>query len=124
MSAIFGLFTEFLHAHMTIYWNLTQNITKGQTKCQKKGSKRVKRGKNIRYFEKLISYRNYGTYECNIWHVYKMFAGAYGNLSEFDPKYNQGSKLGQKWSKKVQKPKKGSKRVQNRSKMVKILKSS
>ena len=44
MSASFGMFTEFLHAHMKIYRNLTQNITKGQ-----KGSNR---GKNTRYLEK------------------------------------------------------------------------
>ena len=47
-SAIFGMFTQFLHADMTIYRNLTQNITKGQ-KMVKKGQKR---GKNARYLEK------------------------------------------------------------------------
>ena len=40
MSAIFGLFTQFtINAHMTIYRNLTPNITKGQ--------KRVKKGPKI-----------------------------------------------------------------------------
>ena len=48
MSASFGMFTEFLHAHMKIYRNLTQNITKGQKRV-KKGQKR---GKNTRYLEK------------------------------------------------------------------------
>ena len=48
MSASFGMFTEFLHAHMKIYRNMTQNITKGQ-KRDKKGQKR---GKNARYLEK------------------------------------------------------------------------
>ena len=48
MSAIFGMFTQFLHAHMTIYRNWTQNIIKGQ-KWVKKGQKR---GKNNRYLEK------------------------------------------------------------------------
>ena len=39
MSAIFGLFTQFtINAHMTIYRNLTPNITKGQKKGNK-GSK-------------------------------------------------------------------------------------
>ena len=38
-ECIFGIFTQFLQAHMTIDRNLTQNITKGQ-----KGSKRVKKG--------------------------------------------------------------------------------
>ena len=40
MSAIFGMFTQFLHAHMKIYKNLTPNIIKGQ-KWAKKGQKRV-----------------------------------------------------------------------------------
>ena len=48
MSAIFGMFTQFLHAHMTIYRNLTQNITKGQKRV-KNGQKR---GENTRYLEK------------------------------------------------------------------------
>ena len=48
MSTIFGKFTHFLHAHMIIYRNLTQNITKGQKRV-KKGQKR---GKNTRYLEK------------------------------------------------------------------------
>ena len=39
MNAIFDIFTQFINAHMTIYRNLTPNITKGQ-----KGSKRVKKG--------------------------------------------------------------------------------
>ena len=47
MSAIFDIFTQFLHALMTVYRNLTQKTTNGQ-----KGSKRVKMGKNTRYLEK------------------------------------------------------------------------
>ena len=39
MSAIFGMFTQFINVHMTIYRNFTPNITKDQ-----KGSKRVKKG--------------------------------------------------------------------------------
>ena len=38
MSTIFGMFTQFIYAHMTIYRNLTPNITKGQKRV-KKGSK-------------------------------------------------------------------------------------
>ena len=68
MSASFGMFTEFLHAHMKIYRNLTQNITKGQ-----KGSKRVKKGVKIPGIQKnMILHHNYGTYECNFWHVYRI----------------------------------------------------
>ena len=48
MSTIFGKFTQFLHAHMKIHRNLTQNITKGQERV-KKGQKRHK---NTRYLEK------------------------------------------------------------------------
>ena len=47
MSTIFGKFTQFLHAHMKIYRNWTQNISKGQDRV-KKGQKR---GKNTRYLE-------------------------------------------------------------------------
>ena len=43
MSAIFGMFTQFINAHMTIYRNLTPIITKGQKKGQK-GSKGSKKG--------------------------------------------------------------------------------
>ena len=38
MRVIFGMYTQFIYAHMTIYRNLTQNITKGQKRV-KKGSK-------------------------------------------------------------------------------------
>ena len=48
MSAIFGMFTQFLHVHMIIYRKLTQNITKDQKRV-KKGQKRHK---NTRYLEK------------------------------------------------------------------------
>ena len=30
MSTIFGMFTQFIYEHMTIYRNLTKNITKGK----------------------------------------------------------------------------------------------
>ena len=42
MSAIFGMFTQFIYAHMSIYRNLNPNITKGQ-KGVKKGPKQVKK---------------------------------------------------------------------------------
>ena len=51
MSAIFGMFTQLLHAHMTIYRNLTPNITKGQKRV-KKGQKGSKIGKKIVTFKK------------------------------------------------------------------------
>ena len=51
----------------------------------------------------MISQHNYGTYECNFWHVYTIFIYAYDNLWEFNPKYKQrpmkdqnGSKIGKK----------------------------
>ena len=34
MSTIFGMFTQYIYEHMTIYRNLTPNITKGQKKGQ------------------------------------------------------------------------------------------
>ena len=55
----------------------------------------------------MISHPNYGTYECNFWHVYTIFTCAYENLQKFDSKYNQRPKMGQKGSKK------GSKQVKN-----------
>ena len=121
MSAIFGMFRKCLHTHMVIYWNLTQNITKGQ-RWVKKGQKGVEISGILK---NMISYPNYGTYECNFWHVSKMFAYAYGNLQEFDPKYNQGSKMGQKVSKKgaktQKKDKKGPKQVQNGKSFKKLI---
>ena len=48
MSTIFCKFTQFLHVHMKIYRDWTQNISKGQDRV-KKGQKR---GKNTRYLEK------------------------------------------------------------------------
>ena len=51
MSAIFGLFTQFtINAHMTIYRNLTPNITKGQ----KKGKMVPKQVQNDKKFKKLV----------------------------------------------------------------------
>ena len=49
MSAIFGMFTQFINVHMTIYRNLTPNISKGQKRVKKgskKGPKQVRNGKN------------------------------------------------------------------------------
>ena len=74
------------------------------------GSKRIKKGqKGVKIsgiWKNMISYPNYGTYECNFWHVYTIFKYAYDNIQDFDPKYNQrpkngqkGSKIGPKWSK-------------------------
>ena len=61
MSAIFGMFTQFIYAHMTIYRNLTPNITKGQKRVKKGSKKRQKRVKkdpkqvrNGKNFKKLI----------------------------------------------------------------------
>ena len=48
MNASFSMFTEFLHAHMKIYRNLTQNISKGQERVKKA----QKRRKKSRYLEK------------------------------------------------------------------------
>ena len=38
MSAIFGMFTQFIYEHMTVYGNLTPSITKVHKRV-KKGSK-------------------------------------------------------------------------------------
>ena len=35
MSTFFGLFAQFIYEHMTIYRNLTPNITKGQGRIKK-----------------------------------------------------------------------------------------
>ena len=47
MSVIFGMYTQIIYAHMTIYRNLNPNITKGQ-KMVKKGPKKVRNGKNLK----------------------------------------------------------------------------
>ena len=60
MSGIFGIFTQLIYAHLTLFRNLTPNTTKGQ----KKGPKQVKK---IVLFKN--AYRN-TIYECNFWHVY------------------------------------------------------
>ena len=89
MSTIFGMFTQFIYAHMTIYRNLTPNIIKGQ--------KRVKKGSKIS--KKMVKIKNAHRntiYECNFWHVYTIYICAYDNLQEFDPKYNQRKKKGKK----------------------------
>ena len=91
MSAISGIFTQFIYAHMTIYTNLTPNITKGQARV-KKGPKQVK-------MVKIINAHRNTIYECKLWHVYIIYKCAYDNLKEFDTKYNQRPKKGQKGSK-------------------------
>ena len=55
MSAIFGMFTQFLHVHMIIYKKLTPNITKGQKRV-KKGQKRVQNRE--KKFKFKIAHRN------------------------------------------------------------------
>ena len=35
MSVIFGMYTQFIYAHMTNYWFLIPNITKGQKRVKK-----------------------------------------------------------------------------------------
>ena len=73
MSVIFGIFTQFIYAHMTIYWNFSPNITKGQIKV-KKGSKIGKKMVKIKN-----TLRN-TIYEYNFWHVYTIYIYAYDNL--------------------------------------------
>ena len=73
MSAIFCMFTQFIYAHMTIYRNLTANITKGQ--------KRVKKGSKIG--KKLVKIKNAHRntiYEYNFWHDCTIHICAYDNL--------------------------------------------
>ena len=89
MRAIFDIFTQFIYVHMTIYRNLIPNITK----AQKKGKKGSKKGKKM---VKIKNAHRYTIYERNFWHVYTIYMYAYDNLQEFDPKYNQRSKKGQK----------------------------
>ena len=73
MSTIFGMFIQFIYEHMTIYRNLTPNITKGQ--------KRVKKGSKIG--QKMVKIKNAHRntiYEYNFWHVYTIYKCAYDNL--------------------------------------------
>ena len=76
ISAIFGMFTQFLHAHMTIYRNFTPNITKGQKRVKK-----VKKGSKIgKKFVKFKNTHRNTIYECNFWHVYTIYICTYDNL--------------------------------------------
>ena len=73
MSAIFGMYTKFIYAHLTNYRNLTLNITKDQ--------KRVKKGSKIG--QKIVKIKNAHIntiYEYNFWHVYTIYICAYDNL--------------------------------------------
>ena len=100
MSAIFGMFTQFINVHMTIYRNLTPNISKGQkrvNKGSKKGPKLIKKKGKFKNAHRNI------IYEFNFMHFYTIYICAYDNLQECDPKYNQRSKKGQKMVKKGQK---------------------
>ena len=87
MSVIFGMYTQFIYAHMTNYRNLTPNITKDQ--------KRVKNGSKIgKKIVKIKNTQRKTIYEYNFWHVYIIYICAYDNLQEFDPKYSQRPKKG------------------------------
>ena len=58
MSVIFGMFTQFIYAHITIYRILATNITKGQ--------KRVKKGSKFgQKMVKMKSAHRNTIYECN-----------------------------------------------------------
>merc|ERR1712030_102608 len=91
-SAIFGMFTQFIYAHMTIYRNLTPNITKGQERV-KKGSKIGKKIVKIKN-----AYRN-TIFEC-IFGMFTQFINAhmtiYRNLT---PNRTKGQKRVKKGSK-------------------------
>jgi len=92
MSVIFGMYTQFIYAHMTIYRNLTPNITKGQKRV-KKGSKIGKKIVKIKN-----AYRN-TIFEC-IFGMFTQFINAhmtiYRNLT---PNRTKGQKRVKKGSK-------------------------
>ena len=70
MSSILCIFTQFIYVHMTIYRNLTPNITKGQKRV-KKGSKK---GPNlVKKMVKITNAHRNTIYEYNIWHVYTIY---------------------------------------------------
>ena len=72
MTAIFGIFTQFIYAYMTIYRNLTPNITKGQ--------KRVKKGAKLIKIVKIKNAHRNTIYECNFWLIYTIYICSYVNL--------------------------------------------
>ena len=95
ISFMSAFFAQFIYVHMTIYRNLTPNITKGQ-----KGSKRVKKGSKIG--KKIVKIKNTHSniiYECNFQHDYRIYICAYDSLQKIDPKYNKRPKNGKKVSK-------------------------
>ena len=67
--------------------------------CPKKCTKSTLVPKGVKMpgiCKKMISHSNDHTYKGNFWHVYIIYIGAYDNLYEFNLKYNQRSKKGQK----------------------------
>ena len=46
MSVIFGMYTQFIYAHMTTQRNLTPNITKDKKRVKKWPKRGKKKGKN------------------------------------------------------------------------------
>ena len=88
MSAFFCMFAQFIYVHLTIYRNLTPNITKGQ-KSVKKGSKIGK--KKVKF---KTAHRN-TIYECNFWHVYTMtiYRNLTPNITKGQKRVKKGSKL-------------------------------
>ena len=91
---------NFWHVY-TIYIFVYDNLQEFDPKYNQKpkiSKKGFKIGKKI---VKIKNAHRNTIFECNFWHVYTIYICAYDNLQEFDPKYNQ-------------RPKKGQKRVQNR----------
>ena len=71
ISAIFGMFTQFINVHMSIYRNLTPNTTKGQKRV-KKGPKQVQNGKNFKKLIEIPFFHNflYNTHKPYIIHYF------------------------------------------------------
>merc|ERR1712179_92702 len=96
-ECIFGMFTQFINAHMTIYRNLTTNRNKGQKRV-KKGSKIVK---NLKKLIEIPFFHNflYNTHKPDRIHYFNhAHMTIYRNLT---PNINKGQKRVQNWSEMV-----------------------
>ena len=89
-----------VYTSFTCAYEYLQEFDPKYNQRAKKGQERMQIGKKI--VKTKNTHRN-TIYESSFWHVYTIFKCRYDNLQEIDPKYNQGSKKGQKGPKKCPK---------------------
>ena len=92
MCVIFGMYTQFIYAHMTIYRNLTPNITEGQKRV-KKGSKigqKIVKNKNA-HINTIYEY-NFGMFTQFIYAHMKIYRNLTPNITKGQKRVKKGPK--------------------------------